>query len=96
MSKSYRSASDEVKEKAIGFIWDIYYNLALEDLLGVDLETKNTLFAKAVDIPSLAIIVATARGLEADTDKKGKVISGSKKAKVQGYVNSLGLTGAQK
>lgn len=94
--KSYRSASEEVKAKAIGFIWDIYYNLAIEDLLGVDLETKNTLFAKAIDISSLAIIVATARGLEADTDKKGKVISGSKKAKVQGYINSLGLKAAQK
>lgn len=94
--KAYRSASEEVKAKAIAFIWDIYYNLAIEDLLGVDLETKNTLFAKAIDIPSLAIIVATARGLGADTDKKGNVISGSKKAKVQGYVNSLGLKAAQK
>lgn len=94
--KAYRSASEEVKAKAIAFIWDIYYNLAIEDLLGVDLETKNTLFAKAIDIPSLAIIVATARGFEADTDKKGKVISGSRKAKVQGYVNSLGLRAAQK
>ena len=94
--KAYRSASEEVKAKAIAFIWDIYYNLAIEDLLGVDLETKNTLFAKAIDIPSLAIIVATARGLGADTDKKGNVISGSKKAKVQGYVNSLGLRAAQK
>ena len=94
--KAYRSATEEVKAKAVSFIWDIYYNLAIEDLLGVDLETKNTLFAKAVDISSLAIIVATARGFEADTDKKGKVISGSRKAKVQGYINSLGLKAAQK
>lgn len=94
--KAYRSATEEVKAKAVGFIWDIYYNLAIEDLLGVDLETKNTLFARAVDIPSLAIIVATARSFEADTDKKGKVISGSRKAKVQGYINSLGLKAAQK
>lgn len=94
--KAYGSATEEVKAKAIAFIWDIYYNLAIEDLLGVDLETKNTLFAKAIDISSLAIIVATARGFEADTDKKGKVVSGSRKAKVQGYVNSLGLKAAQK
>lgn len=94
--KAYRSATEEVKAKAVSFIWDIYYNLAIEDLLGVDLETKNILFAKAIDISSLAIIVATARGFEADTDKKGKVISGSRKAKVQGYINSLGLKAAQK
>lgn len=48
--KAYRSASEEVKAKAVSFIWDIYYNLAIEDLLGVDLETKNILFAKAIDI----------------------------------------------
>ena len=94
--KAYRSATEEVKAKAVSFIWDIYYNLAIEDLLGVDLETKNTLFAKAIDIPSLAIIVATARGLGADTDKKGNIVSGSRKKKVQTYINSLGLKVAQK
>lgn len=65
-------------------------------MLGVDLETKNILFAKAVDIPSLAIIVATARELESDKDKNGKTISGSKKAKVQSYINSLKLNATQK
>lgn len=95
-SKVYQSASDEVKAKAVSFIWNIYYNLAIEDLLGVELETKNILFAKAVDVSSLAIIVATARGLEADIDRKGNVVSGSKKAKVQKYVNSLRLTATQK
>ena len=94
--KSYASANDEVKAKAVRFIYDIYYNLAIEDLLGVDLETKNILFAKAIDISSLAIIVATARSLEADTDKKGNIISGSRKKKVQTYINSLGLKAAQK
>lgn len=95
-NKSYASASDEVKAKAVRFIYDIYYNLAIEDLLGVELETKNILFAKAIDISSLAIIVATARNIEADTDKKGNIISGSRKKKVQTYINSLGLKAAQK
>lgn len=95
-NKSYASANDEVKAKAVRFIYDIYYNLAIEDLLGVELETKNILFAKAIDISSLAIIVATARSVEADTDKKGNIISGSRKKKVQTYINSLGLKAAQK
>lgn len=95
-NKSYASASDEVKAKAVRFIYDIYYNLAIEDLLGVELETKNILFAKAIDISSLAIIVATARSIEADTDKKGNIVSGSRKKKVQTYINSLGLKVAQK
>lgn len=92
----YKSATEEVRAKAIKYIYDIYYNLALEDLLGVDLENKNILFAEAIDIEKLAIIVASARDLTADKDKNGKTISGTKKAKVQAYVNSLQLTAVQK
>ena len=74
----------------------MYYNLALEDLLGVDLENKNLLFAEAIEIEKLAIIIASARELSADADKNGKIISGSKKAKVQAYINSLQLSAVQK
>lgn len=94
--KYYESATDEVRAKAIKFIYDIYYNLAIEDLLGVDLETKTVLFAEAIDVEKLAIIVATANSLTADLDKKGKAISGTRKRKIQAYVNSLRLTAAQK
>lgn len=92
----YKSATEEVKAKAIKYIYDMYYNLALEDLLGVDLENKNLLFAEAIEIEKLAIIIASARELSADTDKNGKIISGSKKAKVQAYINSLQLSAVQK
>ena len=92
----YHSATDEVKAKAINYIYDVYYNLAVENLLGVDLENKTTLFAEAIDIEKLAIIIATARTLTADLDGNGNAISGSKKAKVQAYINSLSLTAAQK
>lgn len=92
----YASASDDVKSKAVNFIFDTYYNLALQDFLGVELESKNVLFAEAIDIEKLAIIVAMARALTADLDKKGNAISGTRKAKVQSYINSLKLTAAQK
>ena len=92
----YESATDEVKAKAINFIWDIYYNLAIEEVLGVDIESKAVLFAEAIDIEKLAIIIATARAIEADTDKNGKSISGTRKAKIQKYVASLKLTAVQK
>jgi len=91
----YSKATDEVKAKAIRFIFDTYHNLAKQDVLGVELETKNVLFAEAIDIEKLAIIVATVNQMTADT-KNGKVVSGSKKIKVQQYVNSLSLTAAQK
>lgn len=92
----YASATDEVKAKAVNFVFDTYYNLALQDFLGVELESKNVLFAEAIDIEKLAIIIAMARSLTADLDKKGNVISGTRKAKVQSYINSLKLTAAQK
>lgn len=92
----YESATDEVKAKAIKYIYNVYYNLALQDLLGEDLETKTVLFAEAIDVEKLAIIVATANSLTADLDKKGKAISGTRKRKIQAYVNSLRLTAAQK
>lgn len=92
----YTSATDEVKAKAVNFVFDTYYNLALQDFLGVELESKNVLFAEAIDIEKLAIIIAMARSLTADLDKKGNVISGTRKVKVQSYINSLKLTAAQK
>ncbi|MBQ8178314.1 MAG: hypothetical protein IJ033_03880 [Clostridia bacterium] len=92
----YDNASDETKAKAIKFIYDTYYDVALQDALGVDVDNKNVLFAEAIDIEKLALIIATARSLTADRDKKGNSITGSKKAKVQQYINSLRLTAAQK
>lgn len=91
-----KGATDEVKAKAVNFIYNVYYNLALQDLLGVDLETKSVLFAEAIDIEKLAIIVATANSLKADLDKKGVAISGTRKAKIQSYVNSLQLKAVEK
>lgn len=92
----YHSATEDVQAKAINFIYDVYYNLALEELLGVDLENKNILFAEAIDIEKLALIIATARAMTADTDNNGNAISGTRKAKIQSYINSLRLTAAQK
>lgn len=92
----YKGATDEVKAKAVNFIYNVYYNLALQDFLGVDLETKSVLFAEAIDIEKLAIIVATANSIKADLDKKGVAISGTRKAKIQSYVNSLQLKAVEK
>lgn len=92
----YKEASEEVKAKAVNFIYDVYYNRALEKLLGIELDNKAVLFSKSLDVPKLAIILMTAQSLTADKDKNGKSISGTKKAKVQTYINSLNLSAAQK
>ena len=95
MSK-FSSADAAVQAKAIRFIYDVYYNLALEDFLGVDIENKTVLFAQALDIEKLALIVATARSIEGDKDRNGKTINGSKKLKVVKYIESLRMTAAEK
>jgi len=94
--QQFRSAGDEVQAKAIKFIYDVYWDLALEDALGLDLAEKNVLFSEAIDIEKLAIIIATARSIEADKDKDGKAIAGTKKRKLQTFVNSLRLSAAEK
>ena len=92
----YRKADDEAKARAINFIYNTYYNLALQEALGVDLEGKNVLFAEALDIEQLAIIYAIASGIEADKDRKGNAIAGSRKAKIEKYVESLRMSAAEK
>lgn len=99
-SAYYKKASQDEQAAAMGFIYDTYYDMAKNELINdkynVDIVAKNTLFAEAIDVDTLAIAIATARGIEADVDKYGKTIIGSKKKKVQNFVNSLRLTAVQK
>ena len=95
-SKSFTDAPSVVKAKSIKYIYDYYYEEALKDLLGIDSDEKKYLFAQAIDITQLAMIVAQASQVVADTDKSGKTISGSRKAKITSLINSMKLTATQK
>ena len=95
-TSSYEKLEDGAKAKAMNFIYNYYYNLAIEDLLGEDLEMKTILFAEAIPVEQLAMAIAQAQLYTADTDKDGKSISGTKKAKVQSFIQSLKLTATQK
>ena len=44
----------------------------------------------------LALIIATARGIKADVGANGKVINGSRLAKIEAYIEGLKLKAAQK
>ena len=94
--KQYTEAQDEIKAKAVKFVYNTYYELALEKVLNAELDDKAVLFAKAMDVDKLAIILMTARSITADKDKEGKSISGTRKAKLQAYINSLKLSAAEK
>lgn len=92
----FNRLDDAAKAKAINFVYDYYYNLGIEDMLGEDIETKTMLFAEAIPIAQLAMAVAQASIYTADTDRDGKFINGTKKAKVQSFVQGLRLSAVQK
>lgn len=92
----YADASDEAKAKAIKRVYGIYYNRAIEDLLGVELENRNTLLSRAIDPEVLAIVLAVCGEMQADIGKDGKPVANSKRKKVEEYVDSLKLRAAQK
>ncbi|GHV02007.1 hypothetical protein FACS1894211_12710 [Clostridia bacterium] len=95
-SSMFSALDDAAKAKAIKTVYDFYYNLGLEDLLGESLENKNILFSNAIPIEQLAMAIAQASQLEADLDKSGKSISGTRKTKVQKFIQRLNLSAAQK
>lgn len=95
-SAYYKEASNTVKAKALKRLYKMHYNLAIEEVLGVSLEDKAQLFAKAIPPEKLAIIIAEAGEIKADVDKSGKAVSGSRRAKVAAFVAKLRLSAAQK
>ncbi len=92
----FKEADDEVKAKTIKYIYNVYYNLALQDFLGVSIENKNILFAEAISIEKLALIACMANSIKAEVDKNGKAINGSRKRQIQALVNALKLKAAEK
>ena len=94
--KQYGRASDEAKAKAVNFLYDTYYDIAKANAAGDTQKSKDALFVEAIDAEWLALAVGYASVLESDKDRNGKSITGSRKAKIEKMVESLGLTAAQK
>ena len=92
----FKRASKDVQAKALKFVYDTYYQLAKDTVLGQDSSKKNVLFAEAIPVETLAIIVAMASELKADTDKKGNAIAKSRMHKIEALIESLNLSKAQK
>ena len=94
--ETFKNSDAEVQAKALKFIYNTYYGLAVDDVLGVDSTKKNVLFAEAIEVEKLALIATQARALEADKDSRGNAIAGSRRRKVERYVAALKLSAAQK
>ena len=95
-STQFNKLSQEEQATALKMIYDAYYNFAVDNCLNRDSTQKNVLFIAAFDPAVLSSVIAKAKTIEADTDKHGRIITGSKKAKIIKYIESLRLSAAQK
>lgn len=95
-SADWASLSDDAKANALKLLFNYYYYYGINKATGAHADNRTLLLGSAIDITKIASAYGKIAELTADTDKKGNVISGTKKAKVQRLVNSLRLSAAQK
>lgn len=93
--RGYKTATDEEKAAMIKFVYDYYYEQTIVEAIGAD-KSKTLLFASGIKLEDMAIIVGTAKVLEADKDGNGNAIAGSKKKKVVAMLERQRLTADQK
>jgi hypothetical protein len=93
-SSEYKAFDDEAKGKAMRYVYDAYYNKALNEVLGI--KNKSTAIVQIFDVTQYAIFKAFASVTEANKDKKGNPITASKKKKIFAYVQKLNIPNAQK
>lgn len=90
----YKNLSDEEKAKAIKLLYDSYYDEAAHEVAGVKASTLNALEVLC-DRELLVISKAAISAIEADKNKRGEAINGSRKKKVLAYVKTLKLPRGQ-
>ena len=87
----YKALSDEDKVQAIKYVYELHYDSAFEDVLGID-GGKSVLLNDVFSADILALYYILTKALESDKDKDGKTISGTKKKKAIAAIKSLGLS----
>lgn len=86
----FRTLEDEQRADAIRWLYDSYYNEAAHAVAGVKKSTLNALLPLC-DRELMVISKAAISAIEADVDRNGDTVSGSRKKKVLSYVKSLGV-----
>ncbi|MBQ8372037.1 MAG: hypothetical protein IJX38_03765 [Clostridia bacterium] len=93
--EKYKKLSDEMKAEAVNYVYDLHYDMALEDALGID-RGNAVLISSVIGAENLAMLHVATKGLTSDTDKLGNTISGSKRKKVVAAINQLDVSNEQK
>ena len=96
-NRTYNSLSDEEKADVINNIVNYSYNIAQKETLDFDISNayyKAYQYSKLGNVSDYYIIKS--QEFTSSKDKNGKTISGSKKAKVINYINSMNIPVSQK
>lgn len=93
--EKYKKLSEEMKAEAVNYVYELHYNMALEDALGID-RGNAVLISSVIGAENLAMLHVATKGLTSDTDKLGNAISGSKRKKVVAAINQLDVSNEQK
>lgn len=96
-NRTYSLLSDEEKADVVNNLVNYSYNVAQKEVLDFDI-TKN--YRKAYQYSKIGNVsdfyIIKSQEFTSNKDKNGKTISGSKKAKVINYINSMDLPVSQK
>lgn len=93
--EKYKKLSEEMKAEAVNYVYELHYNMALEDALGID-RGNAVLISSVIGAENLAMLHVATKGLTSDTDRLGNAISGSKRKKVVAAINRLDVSSEQK
>jgi hypothetical protein len=94
-SSAYKAMTDADKEKAVSVLYDLYYDKALSEALGVD-RGNALLFANAIGYGKYAAFKTRISGITSDKDKDGNTVQGSKRAKVVKTIVAMDLSREEK
>ena len=91
---AYKKANDEKREEMISYYYNSYFNMAVNEALG--LEDEKALVYKAVGFDTYASMYFATKDITSDKDGSGKTISGSKRKKVVAAINQLNISDGEK
>ena len=86
---------ENARNSAYNKLVDYYYNACLSRANGAKLGTKYELYG-TINATDIVMYLTNISNIEADKDKKGNTVQGSRKAKVQQYIEGLRLSADQK
>ncbi len=95
LSRSFKGLSEAKQAKAIKQLYDAYYEKALSETLGVEVDNKLLELSKYIDIATLSAAYAGMSEITSDKDNRGNTIAGSKKNKLIAYLLTQNLTDEQ-